>query len=118
MRGAEKFTGRRLDPIRVIGGGAASEVWCQILADVCDRTLERVADPLLTGLRGAALMFGLATGAVRAADVPGLVPVVNLPAEASAPGNLRRAVCRVPRPALAKQADVRPPQPPPPVRLS
>jgi len=75
LAGAEKFTGRRLDPIRVIGGGAASEVWCQILADVCDRTLERVADPLLTGLRGAALMFGLATGAVRAADVPGLVPV-------------------------------------------
>ena len=75
LAGAEKFTGRRLDPIRVIGGGAASEVWCQILADVCDRTLERVADPLLTGLRGAAMMFGLAMGAVRAADVPGLVPI-------------------------------------------
>ena len=55
LEAAEHFAGRRLDPLRLIGGGAQSELWCQIVADVCDRTVERVADPLLCGLRGAAL---------------------------------------------------------------
>ena len=63
-RRAERFAGRRLDPLRLIGGGAQSALWCQILADVIDRTIERVADPLLTGLRGAALFAGLALGEV------------------------------------------------------
>ena len=39
-RPAEKFTGRRLDPIRLIGGGAQADLWCQILADVLDRRIE------------------------------------------------------------------------------
>jgi len=72
---AEKFTGRRLDDIRLVGGGARGDLWCQILADVCDRRFERVADPLYAGLRGAALLHSLATGAVTAADVASLVPV-------------------------------------------
>ena len=40
----ERFAKRRLDPIRVFGGGAQSDLWCQIHADVMDRTIERVAD--------------------------------------------------------------------------
>jgi xylulokinase len=58
----EAFTKRRLDPIRVFGGGAQSDLWCQIHADVMDRTIERIADPLHTGLRGAALLAGIALG--------------------------------------------------------
>lgn len=72
---AEKFTDRRLDDIRLVGGGARGDLWCQILADVCDRRFERIADPLYAGLRGAALLHSLATGAVTAADVASLVPV-------------------------------------------
>ncbi|HQR28522.1 MAG TPA: FGGY-family carbohydrate kinase [Nocardioides sp.] len=75
LAGAEHFAGRRFDPIRLIGGCARMDVWCQILADVCDRTIERVADPLAGGLRGAGLTVGLALGEVRAADLPDLVPV-------------------------------------------
>ncbi|MGZ8742714.1 MAG: xylulokinase [Nocardioides sp.] len=75
LEGAERFTGRRLDPLRIVGGGARSELWCQIIADVTDRTVERVADPLLCGLRGAALAAGLALGAVSPSDVRSLVPV-------------------------------------------
>lgn len=75
LAGVERFTGRRLDPIRLLGGGARSDLWCQIVADVGDRTFERVADPLLGGLRGAALAFGVATGAVALSDVRALVPV-------------------------------------------
>jgi xylulokinase len=71
----EKFLGRRLDPIRLIGGGAASDLWCAITADVLDRTIEQVDDPLYSGLRGAALIAGVALGAVRRDEVRALVPV-------------------------------------------
>ena len=56
---------RRLDPVRMVGGGALSDLWCQIHADVMDRTIERVEAPLAANLRGAAIFAGLALGAVR-----------------------------------------------------
>ncbi len=71
----ERFTKRRLDPIRIFGGGAQSDLWCQIHADVMDRTIERVAEPLHTGLRGAAIYAGLALGVVKPGEVRALVPV-------------------------------------------
>lgn len=75
---AEHFTGRRLDPLRLVGGGARSELWCRILADVCDRTVEQVADPLLCGLRGAALAAGMSLGDVERSEVRDLVPVAGV----------------------------------------
>ena len=75
LEAVEHFTSCRLDPMRVIGGGAQSDLWCQIVADVCDRTIERVRDPLLCGLRGAALGAGLALGALSPGEVRALVPV-------------------------------------------
>jgi xylulokinase len=71
----EHFARRRLDPLRMVGGGAQSDLWCQIHADVMDRTIERVASPLLANLRGAALFAGLALGSVSPAQVRGLVEV-------------------------------------------
>jgi xylulokinase len=73
--GVERFARRRLDPLRVIGGGARSELWCQIHADMLDRTVERVADPASAILRGAALFAGIALGEVDAGSVRGLVDV-------------------------------------------
>jgi xylulokinase len=74
----ERFAGRRLDPIRVVGGGAASELWCQIHADVMGRTVERVAEPLHANLRGAALLAGLSLGHIDAAEVRSLVRVAGV----------------------------------------
>ena len=71
----EHFTKRRLDPIRILGGGAQSDLWCQIHADVMDRTMERVADPLNAGIKGAALFAAMALGAVDAGEVRDLVEV-------------------------------------------
>jgi xylulokinase len=71
----ERFAKRRLDPLRIFGGGAQSELWCQIHADVMDRTIERVVDPLHTGLRGAALFAGVALGRVDPDDLRDLVRV-------------------------------------------
>jgi xylulokinase len=75
LEAADHFTGRRLDPLRIVGGGAQSDLWCQIVADVCDRTVERVADPVVPGLRGAALFAAVVLGEVGRGEVHDLVPV-------------------------------------------
>jgi len=71
----ERFAKRRLDPVRIVGGGAQSDLWCQIHADVMDRAIERVDAPVLANVRGAALIAGMALGAVLPSEVAGLVPV-------------------------------------------
>jgi len=38
----EKFAGRELTPLRLLGGGAQSSEWCQIYADSLDRAVEQV----------------------------------------------------------------------------
>jgi xylulokinase len=71
----EKFAKHRLDPIRMVGGGACSDLWCQIHADVMDRTIEQVADPLNAQLRGAAILAGMALGHADRSQVRDLVEV-------------------------------------------
>jgi xylulokinase len=75
LSAAEHFTGERLEPLRLVGGGAQSELWCKIVADICDRVVERVADPLLSGLRGVGIAAGHALGEVVPGEVRSLVPV-------------------------------------------
>lgn len=74
-RSVERFVGQPLGTVRAIGGGATSALWCSIYASVLDRPVEQVADPVLANLRGAALIAGLALGAVRPGEVRRLVPV-------------------------------------------
>lgn len=71
----ERFARRRLDPVRIIGGGAQSALWCQIHADVLGRTVERVVEPLNANLRGAALLAGVALGELTLGEVRDLVAV-------------------------------------------
>ncbi len=71
----ERFAKRRLDPVRIVGGGAQSDLWCQIHADVMNRTIERVDLPVLANLRGAALIAGLALGALQSTQINELVQV-------------------------------------------
>jgi xylulokinase len=56
LEGVEPFCKRKLDPLNMIGGGAKSDIWCQIHADVLDRTIRQVRDPIRAGLRGAAFL--------------------------------------------------------------
>jgi xylulokinase len=60
----EKFIGRRMDPINMIGGGANSDVWCQIHADVFNRSIKQVKDPILANVRGAAFLAAVSMGYV------------------------------------------------------
>jgi xylulokinase len=71
----ERFVGRRLDGLAFIGGGANSDVWAQIHADVTRRRIRQVADPVLANVRGAGLLTLLALGRVRVQDIAGMVEV-------------------------------------------
>jgi len=75
LKAVERFGHRRIDRLRIFGGGAQSDLWCQIYADVLDRTIERVANPVHVNLRGAALLAALALGTVRRDEIRGLVPI-------------------------------------------
>jgi len=65
----EKFCGRSLSPVRLIGGGARSALWCQIVADALNRSVEQVPDPMYAQLRGIALMASVALGHQTLSDV-------------------------------------------------
>lgn len=58
----EKFAGQRATAINMIGGGAQSDVWCQILADILERPIRQVAHPLLANARGAAMLAAVGLG--------------------------------------------------------
>jgi xylulokinase len=73
LRYVERFVRRRLSPIRIIGGAAQSDVWCQIFADVLDRELHRVEDPRQANARGAAFIAAVGLGWIRFEDIPRLV---------------------------------------------
>ncbi len=77
LTAVEQFTGHRLEPIRFIGGGARSDVWCQIFADVLRRTIEQVADPVNANARGAALLAAVALGELTFDQVPDRVRVAR-----------------------------------------
>jgi xylulokinase len=65
----EKFCGRTLSPVRLVGGGGRSALWCQIFADALDRPIEQVPDPMFAQLRGMAAMASVALGHRTLAEV-------------------------------------------------
>jgi len=71
----EKFAGRRLGSLAFIGGGANSDQWAQIHADVLDREIRQIADPVLANVRGAALITLLALGRISVEEIPAMVEV-------------------------------------------
>jgi len=60
----EKLAGKA-DSINIVGGGAVSNVWCQILADALNKKINRVRDPKEAGARGAAIIAMIALGDVK-----------------------------------------------------
>ena len=66
----EKFIQRRLDVLNIIGGGANSKVWCQIFADILNRPIRQVKDPILANARGAAFLASVALGYMSFEDIP------------------------------------------------
>ncbi|MBL6974793.1 MAG: FGGY-family carbohydrate kinase [Deltaproteobacteria bacterium] len=73
LKYVERFTGRAMNPLNIIGGGARSDVWCRIMADVLGRTVRQVEDPLQANARGAAFIAAVALGHIGFDDIPGLI---------------------------------------------
>ena len=69
----EKFAGKRLDPIRMVGGGARSDLWCQIFADMLDREILQMEDPICANARGAAFLAWIGLGELTFEQLPDLV---------------------------------------------
>ena len=64
------------DRLRLVGGGAKSQVLCQILADVTGYRVEVPDDPQNAGAAGAALVCGLGLGYIKGAvHAKKLIPV-------------------------------------------
>lgn len=74
----ERFAGRRLDCLNIIGGGAKSDLWCQIFADVLDRTVRQVQDPMQANGRGAAFIASVALGFTTFDDIPDLIKYTHV----------------------------------------
>lgn len=54
--------GLRSSSLRAIGGGAKSDLWMQVIADVTSRSIEAVANPQEAGALGCALAVGVGLG--------------------------------------------------------
>ncbi len=62
-------------PIVFGGGGAASALWGQLLADVTGRRVQRLAEPRFTNVRGAAFVAMAEQGRIGWGDIGGLLVV-------------------------------------------
>ena len=69
----QKFLGRKFDTINIVGGGAQSDVWCQIFADVMGVEIKQVQDPIYANARGAAWIAAVGLGEIKFEDVAELV---------------------------------------------
>ena len=75
LKPVEKFLGRKVESINIVGGGAQSDVWCQIFADVMNVEIKQVADPIYANARGAAWIAAVGLGEIAFSDVPELVKI-------------------------------------------
>ena len=78
LEATEKFAGRPLDGLRLLGGGAQSDLWCQIHADVIGRPIHQVADPINVNVRGAAWFAALHLGHVTLDEISRLTPTARV----------------------------------------
>jgi xylulokinase len=73
----ERFTGKEFPALNFIGGGAESQLWCRIMADVLDRPIRQVAHPIRANARGAAALVALTLGQATLDDVARSVDIVE-----------------------------------------
>lgn len=58
--------------VTAVGGGAQSEVWCQIIADVTGQAIRQPPHPIQANAIGAAFIAAVGIGALGFADLPAL----------------------------------------------
>ena len=75
LPGAEAFCGRKFDELYFSGGGATSDQWAQIMADVMDRPVLQLADARQANTRGAAFLAFSRLGIVTDAEIDLFCPI-------------------------------------------
>ncbi len=68
----EKFLGRKVIALNFVGGGARSDIWCQIFADVLNINIRQVRDPIQANARGAAFIAAVGLGYLKYDDIPAM----------------------------------------------
>ena len=71
----EKFMRRPFQYLNFIGGGANSDIWSQIFADVLDRKIRQVKDPIYSNARGAAFLASIALKYITLEDIPQYIKI-------------------------------------------
>ena len=67
-----RLLGRDAGTIAAVGGGAQSDVWCQIIADVTGQPIRQLDSPIQANAIGAAFIAAVGLGELRFADLPAL----------------------------------------------
>jgi len=84
----EDFIGRKITSINMIGGGARSDIWCQIHADILNCEIKQVKDGVQAGTRGVALLAGVSLGRYKFKDASTKVAI----AKCYTPNPMNRAI--------------------------
>jgi xylulokinase len=67
-----RFLGKNLDQVTLVGGGATSDGWCQIFADVLNIPVRQIQTPIQANAVGAALIGYIGIGSLAFSDIPSL----------------------------------------------
>jgi xylulokinase len=77
LKYVEQFNKQPVTAINMVGGGAKSNIWCQIHADVLNRPIRQVKDPIEVNVRGAALLASASLGYLRYDEIGTHVKIAN-----------------------------------------
>ncbi len=72
-RAVDRFLGAPVTSMVITGGGARSDSWCQIFADMLGIEMRRDAVPVAVNVRGAGWIGAVGVGMVSFAEIPGLM---------------------------------------------
>ncbi len=78
MKPVEKFLGRPVTALNLVGGGGESAVWSQIFADTLGVEVRQVRDAIQANARGAAWIAAVGLGEIAFSDLPGLVGIAEV----------------------------------------
>ncbi|MEQ9364873.1 MAG: FGGY-family carbohydrate kinase [Leptospirales bacterium] len=64
LKPVERFLGRKLETITIAGGGGASDIWCEIFADVLGVTIRQLDQPVQANAIGSTGIAGVGLGLI------------------------------------------------------
>ena len=77
LKDVEHFIGNKMKYLHLVGGGAGSDVWCQIHADILDREIRQVQDPMQANARGTVYIAAVGLGLMTFDDIPQYIQIKN-----------------------------------------